>query len=149
VNARAAAWPRRPRVFFEEWDNPLISAIGWVAELIRIAGGDDCVPELAGRSHGRDRIIADPATVVERRPDIVIGSWCGKKFRPERVAARPGWDAVPAVRHGHLYEVKSAEILQPGPAALTDGLDRLSAIIDRWRESPAAAIHSRATEANE
>ncbi|MDZ7644814.1 MAG: ABC transporter substrate-binding protein [Woeseiaceae bacterium] len=103
-------------------------------ELIGIAGGDDCFPELAAEPLGRDRIIADPAEVVRRAPDIVIGSWCGKKFRPARVAGRPGWQDVPAVRDGELHEVKSALILQPGPAALTDGLAALVDIIDGWHE---------------
>jgi len=130
----AAALPRRPRVYFEEWDDPLISGIGWVCELVRIAGGDDIFPELGRAALGKDRILADPGEVVRRAPDIVIGSWCGKKFRPGRVAARPGWDAVPAVREGELHEVKSPLILQPGPAALTDGLDALRAIVATWAE---------------
>ena len=132
VRARAAALARRPRVYFEEWDVPQISAIGWVSELIGIAGGDDIFPERAACSLGRDRILADPSEVVRRAPDIVIGSWCGKKFRPATVAARPGWETVPAVRDGELHEVKSPLILQPGPAALTDGLDALHAIVARW-----------------
>jgi len=132
VRARADCLPRRPRVYFEEWDEPQISAIGWVSELIGIAGGDDIFPERAACAMGRDRILADPGEVVRREPDIVIGSWCGKKFRPERVAARAGWATIPAVRDGELHEVKSPLILQPGPAALTDGLDALHAIITRW-----------------
>jgi iron complex transport system substrate-binding protein len=132
VRAAAAALPRRPRVYFEEWDDPQISAIGWVSELIGIAGGDDIFPERAKCAMGRDRILADPSEVIRRAPDIVIGSWCGKKFRPERVAARPGWDAIPAVRDGELHEVKSPIILQPGPAALTDGLDALHRIVSAW-----------------
>ncbi|HZW58914.1 MAG TPA: cobalamin-binding protein, partial [Woeseiaceae bacterium] len=115
VRRKAAALPARPKVYFEEWDEPQISGIRWVSELIGIAGGDDCFPELAREALGRNRIIANPADVVARRPDIIIGSWCGKKFRPEHVAARPGWQAIPAVRHGELHEVKSALILQPGP----------------------------------
>ena len=132
VRAAAAALPRRPRVYFEEWDVPMISGIRWVAELVRIAGGDDVFPELAEKSLARDRILADGADVVRRAPDIVFGSWCGKRFRPERVACRPGWDAVPAVRDGELHEIKSPLILQPGPAALTDGVDALHAVIRRW-----------------
>ena len=128
----AAKLPRRPKVYFEEWDEPQISAIRWVSELIGIAGGDDIFPELAAASLGRDRIIAAPLEVVARAPDIIIGSWCGKKFRPERVAARPGWAEVPAVRDGELHEIKSPLILQPGPAALTDGLDALHTIVRRW-----------------
>lgn len=123
----------RPRVYFEEWDDPLISGIRWVSEIIEIAGGEDCFPELAQESLGKDRIIANPETVVQRAPDIIVGSWCGKKFRPERVAGRSGWDAIPAVRNGHVHEIKSALILQPGPAALTDGLDAMVDIIQGWR----------------
>jgi iron complex transport system substrate-binding protein len=129
VQAAAAALPRRPRVYFEEWDEPQISAIQWVSELVGIAGGDDCFPELARQPLGRDRIIADPLEVVRRAPELVFGSWCGKKFRPALVAARSGWADVPAVRDGELHEVKSSLILQPGPAALTDGLDALHARI--------------------
>ncbi len=125
ITKAAAALPRRPRVYFEEWDEPPMSAIRWVAELIRIAGGDDVFPELSEKSLGRDRIIADAGEIVRRQPDLILGSWCGKKFRPETVAARSGWHAIPAVRNGHLYEIKSPIILQPGPAALFDGLDAL------------------------
>jgi iron complex transport system substrate-binding protein len=127
-----ASGQRRPRVYFEEWDEPPISAILWVSELIGIAGGDDVFPELAQQSLGKDRIIADPLEIVRRAPDIIIGSWCGKKFRPEKVAARPGWADVPAVRTGQIFEIKSADILQPGPAALTDGLAQLHRIILNW-----------------
>ena len=132
VAEAAARLPRRPRVYFEEWDAPQISAIRWVSELMAIAGGDDIFPERSQASLGRDRIIADPLEVVTRAPDIIIGSWCGKKFRPERVAARNAWHAVPAVRDGELHEIKSPLILQPGPAALTDGLDALHRIIATW-----------------
>ena len=125
---------RRPKVYFEEWDVPAISGIRWVSELVGLAGGDDVFPELAVQSLGKDRIIADPLEVVRRAPDIVIGSWCGKKFRPEKVAAREGWADVPAVRHGQLFEIKSADILQPGPAALTDGVEQLHRIVVRWME---------------
>jgi iron complex transport system substrate-binding protein len=132
VRERASRLPRRPRVYFEEWDEPQISCIRWVSELIGIAGGDDVFPERAAASLARARILSDPREVIERAPDLIIGSWCGKKFRPERVAARPGWAAIPAVRDGELHEIKSPIILQPGPAALTDGLDALHAIIARW-----------------
>lgn len=132
IAAAGRALPRRPRVFFEEWDEPAISAIRWVSELLQVAGGDDCFPELARQSLGKDRIIADPLEIVRRQPDIVIGSWCGKKFRPEKVAARPGWQEVPAVRDGQLFEIKSADILQPGPAALTDGVEQLHRIVMDW-----------------
>jgi len=132
VRARAAHFTRRPRVYFEEWDDPQISAIRWVSELIGIAGGDDIFPRRAAASLGKDRIVADPGEVVREKPDIIVGSWCGKKFRAEKVAARPGWDAIPAVHDGELHEVKSPIILQPGPAALTDGIDALHAIFSRW-----------------
>jgi iron complex transport system substrate-binding protein len=134
IKQAAAKLPRRPRVYFEEWDEPMISGIRWVAELVRIAGGDDVFPERAEKSLARDRIIADAGEVIRRAPDIIIGSWCGKRFRPEKVAARAGWHDVPAVRDGALHEVKSPIILQPGPAALFDGLDALHAIIVGWAQ---------------
>lgn len=132
VQALEAAGKRRPRVFFEEWDEPHISGIRWVSELLGIAGGDDCFPELAVMPMGKDRIIADGAEIVRRNPDIVIGSWCGKHFRPEKVAARAGWQDVNAVRTGQLFEIKSADILQPGPAALTDGVAQMHRIVTDW-----------------
>jgi iron complex transport system substrate-binding protein len=135
VEQVARRLPRRPRVYFEEWDEPPISGIRWVAELVRIAGGDDVFPERALMPLARDRILADPLEVVRRAPDIILGSWCGKKFRPDRVAARPGWDAIPAVRDGELHEIKSPLILQPGPAALFDGVDAIHAIIARWAKA--------------
>jgi iron complex transport system substrate-binding protein len=123
---------RLPLIYFEEWDEPQISAILWVSQLIRCAGGIDIFPELARESLGKNRIISDGQKVIARAPDIIIGSWCGKKFRPEKVASRPDWDFIPAVREGHLYEIKSADILQPGPAALTDGVAQLHRIIAGW-----------------
>ena len=140
-HARARARTPHPRVYFEEWDTPQISAIRWVSELIEAAGGEDIFPELAQCPDGKSRIIAEPEEVVRRRPDIIIGSWCGKKFRPEKVAARPGWSAIPAVRNNALYEIKSAEILQPGPAALSDGLSRLCTIIDAWHAAHDRPVH--------
>ncbi len=137
IQTTAKALPRRPRVYFEEWDEPPISAIRWVSELISVAGGDDCFPELAKESLGKNRIIADPLEVVRRQPDIIIGSWCGKKFRPQHVAARPGWQDVPAVQNAQLFEIKSADILQPGPAALTDGVDQLHRIVSSWADKHA------------
>ncbi len=128
----SASWPRRPKVYFEEWDEPRISAIRWVSELIAIAGGDDIFPDLALQAMGKDRILANDDRIRAAAPDLIIGSWCGKKFRPERVAARPGWADVPAVRHGQLFEIKSADILQPGPAALTDGVRQLHARMAQW-----------------
>ena len=130
--AQAAALPRRPRVYFEEWDEPLITGIRWVAELVRIAGGDDIFPERAAEPLAKQRILEDASEVIRRAPDIILGSWCGKRFRPERVAARAGWDAIPAVRDGELHEVKSPVILQPGPAALTEGVARIAAIVHAW-----------------
>jgi iron complex transport system substrate-binding protein len=135
----AASLRRRPKIFFEEWDEPHISAIRWVSELMGIAGGDDCFPELATQSLGKNRIIADGAEIVRRNPDIIVGSWCGKKFRPEKVAARPGWESVNAVKHGQLFEIKSADILQPGPAALTDGVAQLHRIVMDWASGVGAA----------
>ena len=125
---RSAERGEHPKVYFEEWDNPMISGIAWVSELVAIAGGVDIFPELAGRKSARDRIIT-PEAVIGRAPEIIIGSWCGKKFSKEKVAARPGFDAIPAVQNRKLYEIESALILQPGPAALTDGLLALESII--------------------
>jgi iron complex transport system substrate-binding protein len=136
---RARALGKRPRVYFEEWDDPPISAIRWVSELIGIAGGEDCFPELAAQSLGRHRIVKDPREVPRRAPDIIFGSWCGKKFRPEQVATRAGWSTIPAVRSGFVREIKSSLILQPGPAALTDGLAALQSVIEEWARGPAAA----------
>lgn len=135
VRLRNGQLARRPRVFFEEWDDPLISGIAWVSELVEAAGGIDIFADRANGKSARERIVTGPE-VVSRAPDIIIGSWCGKKFRPERVAARPGFDAVPAVRDQALYEIKSSLILQPGPAALSDGLDALEAIVGRWSGVP-------------
>lgn len=135
VDALVARGARRPSVFFEEWDSPHISAIRWVSELVSIAGGDDCFAELSLQPLGKNRIIADGNEIVRRAPDILFGSWCGKKFRPENVAAREGWADVPAVRNGQLFEVKSPDILQPGPAALTDGVRTLHRHIRAWMEA--------------
>ena len=128
---RAARLSRRPRIYFEEWDAPMISGIGWVSELVEAAGGIDVFKELSGQKSAKDRIVS-PEAVIAAEPDIVIGSWCGKKFVPAKFAARPNFDAIPAVRSGHLREIKSALILQPGPAALTDGLDALERIVAEW-----------------
>jgi len=138
ARARAGALPRRPRVYFEEWDEPLISSIRWVSELICVAGGEDCFPELSVQPLGRQRIIADAQEVPRRAPDVIFGSWCGKKFQPQEVAARPGWSDIPAVRSGFVREIKSAIILQPGPAALTDGLRAIQQVIEEWARSPGA-----------
>jgi len=125
---RKAAPKRRPKVYFEEWDEPMISGIRWVSELVEIAGGEDVLSDLAASPAASGRI-HDGTRVIQEKPDVILGSWCGKKFRPEKVAARPGWDAIPAVRDGRLYEIKSAEILQPGPAALTDGVRRIQEML--------------------
>lgn len=129
---------RRPRVYFEEWDDPLITGIGWVSELIRLCGGEDIFPELSVYPDARRRIVADPAEVVQRAPDIILVSWCGKMFKPERLRRRPGWETIPAVQSGHVYELPAEVILQPGPAALTDGVQLLLEIFDRWERQCAA-----------
>ncbi|TXI50829.1 MAG: cobalamin-binding protein [Lysobacter sp.] len=134
IAADAATLPRRPKVYFEEWDEPQISGIRWVSELVGIAGGDDIFPERAQQSLAKHRILEDGDEVIRRAPDIILGSWCGKKFRPEKVAARPGWGAIPAVRDGELHEIKSPIILQPGPAALTDGVREIAKIVRAWAE---------------
>jgi len=134
IQEASSKYIRRPKIYFEEWDEPHISAIRWVSELIAIAGGDDCFPELALMPLGKDRIIADGQTIVDRAPDIIIGSWCGKKFRAEKVAARVGWQDIPAVKNKQLFEIKSADILQPGPAALTDGVKHLHRIVQQWQD---------------
>ena len=141
VDETAAYLPVRPKIYFEEWDAPLISGIRWVAEIIEIAGGTDCFAELASLPHAKDRIIADADEVVRRRPDIIIGSWCGKKFQPEAVINRPGWQDIPAVRNGMLFEIKSADILQPGPYAITHGLRQLQQIVQRWGAQQSFAKH--------
>ena len=137
IEREAADLPRRPKVYFEEWDEPAITGIRWVAELVRVAGGDDIFPERAAEPLARQRILEDPTEVVRRAPDIILGSWCGKKFRPEKVAARPGWDAIPAVRDGELHEIKSPIILQPGPAALSEGVREIAALIRAWGQRQA------------
>jgi iron complex transport system substrate-binding protein len=131
VREHGASLRHRPRVYFEEWDEPMISGLKWVAELIEIAGGIEVFPALAGNKNAKDRIVA-PDQVINAAPDIIIGSWCGKKFVPAKVAGRAGFAAIPAVRDGALHEIKSALILQPGPAALTDGLDQLVRIVGDW-----------------
>ncbi|MDX5402059.1 MAG: cobalamin-binding protein [Rhodobacterales bacterium] len=126
----------RPRVYFEEWDQPMISGIRWASELIEIAGGADVFAEIGHAPAAKDRIIT-PEQVIAAAPDVIIGSWCGKKLRPEKIAARPGWGSVPAVRNGHIYEIKSPLILQPGPAALGDGLDTICTILSKVQEGRA------------
>jgi len=139
VRERAAALPRRPRVYFEEWDEPMISGLKWVSELIEAAGGIEVFPALAAQKNAKDRIVrADE--VIAAAPDIIIGSWCGRKFVPAKVLARPGFGQIPAVRDGALHEIKSALILQPGPAALTDGLDQLVRIVGDWAASRSMSV---------
>lgn len=138
VRASAIQLAVRPRVYFEEWDEPMISGIRWVSELVAVAGGDDCFEDRSREPLARNRIIADPMEVVRRAPDIILGSWCGKKFQPKSVAARPGWEAVPAVATAQLHEIKSSIILQPGPAALTEGVSAIHTVIKAWQSTPAA-----------
>src|SRR5579863_5694109 len=143
VRTAATQLRRRPRVYFEEWDEPLITGIRWVSELIGIAGGDDVFPERALCSLAKDRILGDAGEVVRRAPDIILGSWCGKRFRPNQVTARVGWEAVPAVRDGELHEIKSPLILQPGPAALSDGLDAIHRVVRQWSDRQTSAALRR------
>lgn len=128
IRESAARFPHRPRVFFEEWDDPLISGIQWVEELVEIAGGDPIYPELRHAKLGKQRIV-DPCDVVRRDPEIIVASWCGKAVRTERIAGRKGWNNIAAVRNGHIYEIKSPLILQPGPASLTDGVRKIHSIL--------------------
>ncbi len=139
VRAKSAQWTRRPKVYFEEWNEPLMSGIGWASEAICIAGGDDIFPEFATQQKAKDRIIADPQEVVRRAPDIIIGSWCGKKFQPASLHERPNWGSIPALRNGMVFEIKSPDILSPGPSVITDGLPQISALIARWQEMVGSA----------
>ena len=131
----AARGRGRPRVYFEEWDDPLISGIRWVEELVEVAGGEPIFPELRHAKLGKDRIVSSEE-VIRRNPQIIIGSWCGKPVRARKIASRPGWSDIDAVREGHIYEVKSALILQPGPAALTEGVRQLRHHIAAWNDAP-------------
>jgi len=132
IRGHASRLSTRPRVYFEEWDDPLISGIQWVEELIEIAGGDPIFPELRHAKLAKKRIV-QPGEVVRRHPDVIIASWCGKAVRKDKIASRAGWDTLDAVRAGHIYEIKSALILQPGPASLTDGVRQLHEIISGLR----------------
>src|SRR5262249_45557079 len=136
----------RPRVYFEEWDEPMISGIGWVSELITVAGGIDVFAELARHKNAKDRIVL-PGAVIAAQPDIIIGSWCGKKFVPAKVAARPDFASIPAIRQNFLREIKSSIILQPGPVALTDGLDALLAIVNEWDAFQRCSVNAVTTSA--
>jgi iron complex transport system substrate-binding protein len=131
IRAAARALPRRPRVFFEEWDDPLISGIRWVDELVEIAGGDPLFPELREQPLAKGRIVGVDE-VARRNPDVIVASWCGKAMRRKTIEGRAGWSEVAAVREGHIYEIKSTYILQPGPASLTEGVDRLHQIMLTW-----------------
>lgn len=137
VRVQTTSLKRRPRVYFEEWDEPMISAIGWVSDLIEIAGGENVFADRAYGQAARERFVASEE-VIAAAPDVIIGSWCGKGFKKDKVAARAGWDQIPAVKNGRLYEIKSSIILQPGPAALTDGLEALSKLIGDFQNPPAA-----------
>ena len=139
VREQAEQLPRRPRVYFEEWDEPMISGLKWVSELIEAAGGIEVFPALAANKNAKDRIVGREA-VIAAAPDIIIGSWCGKKFVPSKVKARMGFAAIPAVRDNELHEIKSALILQPGPAALTDGLDQLVRIVGGWASRVSSSV---------
>lgn len=141
VAEHAEFLPHKPRVYFEEWNQPLISGIRWVSEMISLAGGTDCFADLSSAHSAKQRVIDDPDEVIRRQPDIIIGSWCGKKFQPEQVLARPGWASIPAVRAGQIHEIKSADILQPGPAAIRLGLKQLQGIIQRWGVQQAHSKH--------
>lgn len=132
ASSRAKARAVRPRVYFEEWNEPLICGIRWVSELLHATGCEDCFAAEASGASAAERIIGDPLEVVRRAPDIVIGSWCGRKFRPEQVGRRKGWDGVPAVRDGEVHEIKSADILSPGPVAIMEGLPQIERIVERW-----------------
>jgi iron complex transport system substrate-binding protein len=138
IQQEAARLQRRPRVYFEEWDDPLIAGIRWVEELIEIAGGEPSFPQLSGGRLARDRVVASEQ-VIDAAPEIVVASWCGKPVRKERICSRPGWSGIPAVRIGDVYEIKSAYILQPGPASLTDGVAQLHAIIREWASRTSSA----------
>jgi iron complex transport system substrate-binding protein len=141
IRESANKFPRRPRVYFEEWDEPMISGIRWVSELVEIAGGEDIFSALSHSQAASGRVVADPTLAIQKNPELILASWCGKKFRPERLAARPGWQDIAAVKNNELHEIKSADILQPGPAALTDGVRRIHELL-RDFVSPAARTRS-------
>jgi iron complex transport system substrate-binding protein len=138
IRESAQTFPRRPRVYFEEWYDPLISGIGWAEELVEIAGGELIFPELLGRSKAQDRVV-EPKEVAARNPEVILASWCGRKVNKQRIAARDGWADIRAVRYGHIYEIKGTYILQPGPASLTDGVRQIHAILARVANDAAAA----------
>jgi iron complex transport system substrate-binding protein len=135
----ASKFTIKPKVYFEEWDDPMMCSIRWAMELIELAGGTDCFPELSNCHSAKDRIVTSQQ-VVERQPDIIIGSWCGKKFQPEQVMSREGWADLSAVKHGFVREIKSADILQPGPSLITHGLKQIQAIIQEWQRFQAELV---------
>jgi iron complex transport system substrate-binding protein len=148
IREAGARLPRRPRVYFEEWDDPFISGICWVDELVEIAGGQPVFPELRAGRLAKERFVTSEQ-VIAAAPDIIIGSWCGKPVRREKIAARAGWDRIPAVRTGQVHEIKSAYILQPGPAALTEGIGQIHGIVTAWHERSTVNIESWTERANE
>ncbi len=134
IKEKAHSLSRKPKIYFEEWYDPYICGIQWVSELIQLAGGVDCFSSMAKNGLGKNRIIADDELIIRANPDIIIGSWCGRKFKPEKVSRRAGWQAIGAVKDNQLYEIKSADILQPGPACLSDGVSQLQEIIFKWQK---------------
>jgi iron complex transport system substrate-binding protein len=132
IQLETASWIYRPKVYFEEWFDPLISGIQWVSELVELAGGVDLFPELSKASLAKDRIIEDPNLVVERNPDLILASWCGKMVKKEKIRQRSGWSKIEAVQTESIHEIKSAIILQPGPAALMEGLPLIHKILADW-----------------
>jgi iron complex transport system substrate-binding protein len=144
IREAATALPERPRVFFEEWDDPLISGIEWVEELVEVAGGTPIFPELRHAKLGKDRIVP-PEEVIRRDPQVIVASWCGKAVNQARIAARPGWSEVTAVRNGSIHEIKSVYILQPGPASLTDGVRQLHDIVSRAAHAHSATARRSVT----
>lgn len=138
ITQTISSWPEKPTVYFEEWYDPLISSIQWVSELVELAGGQHLFPERAQASLAKDRILPDPQVVIDKNPDIIVASWCGKMFKPDKLKARPGWNTIRAVQHNELHEIDSAIILQPGPAAVTEGIEQLHQIFTRWVANRAA-----------
>ncbi|RJG42105.1 cobalamin-binding protein [Motilimonas pumila] len=139
IEAKVAQLSLRPKVYFEEWDEPIITGIGWVSEIVTLAGGNDCYPSHAQQSLAKHRIIEHPEDVIAHQPDIIMAAWCGKKFQPQQLIARPGWQSIPAVMNAEVHEIESSIILQPGPAALTDGINAVYAVIEQWHQRQLAA----------
>jgi iron complex transport system substrate-binding protein len=135
IKAITQKWKRRPKVYFEEWYDPLISGISWVSELIEIAGGDDCFSDLSKESLAKGRIITKHEKVIEANPDVILASWCGKMFKKKKMLARAGWEKIKAVKDDQIFEIDSAIILQPGPAALSDGVEKVFEHLKSWYDS--------------